>query len=517
MSRKNKKDIGQARMLALAKYVSRSLKNQFESLQYDPYRRQRDIRTDRNITLQEFRADKRIAAYYDGDNAYENDQAGAIIETAVRLAVGIGGGMPFFIGPKADAQQKAWNAWAENCGFVEGENWNDELKTILTTLKIHGDCLLLIDSDLTDGKLRLWDADQIVNLQKSDFEAWCSENGLQAIGTESDPIWRQVEGAVVDPEGRVRGYFVTALRNRYAVRREDAPFLPIGLCRRVSRHRRIGEYRGTPPIISNADLTYDTRQLIKTEVDTARNYSQNGLILQDDTTDQETAAVLSAITGETGDIDTDLIAAAGGDSEELSDKLKSLLNAKPDDLKAIENKMAIGHVKPGTQIHQLNNSQRPSPSIQQWQDKLADINGQRIGVLSCLSRGRADNSYSSGQIELAVSWAQFQEDQYLLLTSVVKYAVEKVIGPGADFRVEWPQAFEIDPQKAEATFDARLKGGRTTFQEILGPDWRRNVDAMKEFMDYCAETGVDPKTFSWLGETSSGNAKPISEEPTNAN
>ena len=134
-------------------------------------------------------------------------------------------------------------------------------------------------------------------------------------------------------------------------------------------------------------------------------------------------------------------------------------------------------------------------------DKLADINGQRLGVQSCLARGRADNSYSSGQIELEISWSKFQDDQKMLERQVVDYAVS-ILCPGADYTVVWPRAFEIDPQKAESTYDAQLRGGRNSFQRMMGPGWQSWLDDRAEFKAACE--ALDPNQFSWYGQTVAG-------------
>ena len=123
-----------------------------------------------------------------------------------------------------------------------------------------------------------------------------------------------------------------------------------------------------------------------------------------------------------------------------------------------------------------------------------DINGKRLGMMSCLSRGRADNSYSSGQIEVSISWAAFEDDQKLLERQVVDY-VCKILCPGVAYTVTWPQAFEVDPQKSEATKDARLRGGRTTFRELLGPHWKEQLIELAEEKRFIIDHGLDNLSF----------------------
>lgn len=499
---------------AVAAAMLRVLRNQYEALRPDSRRPPLDIRTDPTLTQQEFRADQRIRAYELGNLAYENDSIGAIVDTCVRLTVGTRGGRPFFTGPDASQWQTLWNEWARHAGFAEGENWNEMLAMILRTVKIHGDCLILLDPELTGGRLRVWDADQICPLGDADFRQWGESVGVPVSGGPDDPVWRQAEGVVLDAEGRVQGYFVTSARNRHAVSLDQASFLPASLCRRVSEHVRVSQFRGVPVILPTADLTNDTRSLIKAEVAAAKNYSATSLILEQPDIHAAQAAVLSAVTDEaTGSIDPDVLAAAALSDADVKEQLSSLLDTAAPNLQAIEGKSAIGYVPSGTQVHELSNANRPSQPIQQWMDKLADINGQRLGVQSCLARGRADNSYSSGQIELEISWSKFQDDQKMLERQVVDYAVS-ILCPGADYTVVWPRAFEIDPQKAESTYDAQLRGGRNSFQRMMGPGWESWLDDRAEFKAACEARGLDPNQFSWYGQTVAGAPMSASEYTT---
>ena len=501
----------QSRHLSPAQFAAlrRIVQNYYEALRPDAKRVQPVIKTDRTLTEQEFRGMDRLRAYALSDLAYENDSVGAIVDTSVRLTIGVSGGKPSFLGVAGEMNQAYWDAWARNCGFAEGENWNDVLHSILISVKIHGDCLVLIDELLTDGKVRVWDADQLCPVSPADFDRWGEENGVPTHGGDLDAVWRQAEGAVLDPDGRVAGYFVTMKRNRPAVRLEDATFLPASLCRRVHAHGRLTQYRGTPLLIPNMDLTNDTRQLLKAEVASARNHAELSFLLEEPETSDDVAALLTAVAGDDGALAPEVAEAAGAASGDLTGQLQQLLAASKEDLTAIEGKSAIGRIRPGSKVHDIGNSNRPSQPIQQWIDKMSDLNGQRLGVLSCLSRGRADNSYSSGQIELAISWSTFQDDQKMLERQVVDYAVARIL-PGANYVVPWPKSFEIDPEKAEKTSDAQLRGGRMSYQEQCGPFWRKKLDAMKQVLDYCDEIGLDPKHLSWIGETSAGNATPSS-------
>ena len=462
--------------------------NHYEALKRDPTRERRKIRMDLTETEQVFRGMDRISAYAEGDHLYDNDSVGSTLDTCVRLAIGTGGGMPVFTGPGASDAQRRFDAWKKEAGFSENEHFSDLLKQILRTVKLHGDCMVLVDQDMTDGKLRIWDADQICPLMAADFTVWCARNdAFDAFDGERRP-WRQVEGAVVDNFGRCRGHFVTMLRNRIAVAEEDATFIPLGLGRRVCSSKKVSQFRGEPLFLPNADITNDTRSLIKSEVKGAQNTAELALIHRRgaDSDNRALSALTDALTPEEATAGTDI----------TPEGLQALVGAadRGADFQAFAGKSAIGEIAHDADIINLNNANRPSQQIQSWLDNLADQNSKRMGVMSLIGRGRADNSYSSGQIEISISWAQFAEDQKMLERQVVDY-VCGVLFPGEPYIVEWPQAFEVDPQKAEQTLDARLRGGRATFREILGPRYQDRLRQLAEDKRLLESLGLTNLSF----------------------
>lgn len=451
---------------------------EYDALKDDPHREPINIRTELTQTEQMFSAEKRVKAYVQSSNLYDNDNVGSTLDTAIRLTIGAKGGIPQFIDDGSTQAQKIFNAWKRQAGHAEGENFSDLLALILRTVKLHGDCLILLDPLLTHGRLRIYDADQIVNI--INFDAWARENNMENC--------RQVEGVVIDQEGCVQGYFVTGLRNRYAVPASDATFLSVDICRRVSYHRKITQYRGEPLFLPNARITADTRSLIESEVQAARNAAEMSLVIKDapGATDGKIKELLGGLDPATAAEGTDF---TEEDIAELTDAAKSDRTYD-----AFSGRASIVHVPNGTDVQELNNSQRPSSSITSWMDQLADANGKRLGVMSCLARGRADNSYSSGQIELAISWSQFEEDQKLLERQVVDY-VCAILCPGVNYVVLWPRQFEIDPDKAEKTLDARLRGGRTTYRDLLGPTWREQLMQLAEEKRILEEIGLTNLAF----------------------
>jgi len=487
MARQTKREKALARVVG--HLLNRTLVARYDSLKRQPTRKVVEIRTDLSETEQMFTAEKRLLAYGKTDNLYDNSSLSSIIDTSIRLTIGKRGGTPLFTGPDKDTMQAWFTKWKRSAGYAENESYYEMLALILRLVKLHGDCIVWVDPILTDGKIRIFDADQICNVSVPDFERWKVERGLPN-------SCRQVEGVVVDGTGKVHGYFVTMLRNRYSVDLADAMFLPAGTCRRVSYHRKHSQYRGEPhAMLANEELTEDTKSLLKSEIAAAKLASELPLVVeQPEGMDSDSIAKL--IEGYSN-LD-ELAEGTGIMPDELSRIGKSNDNKT---FEAFDGKAAVASVAHGTNVTNLNNAQRPSTQIQSFVDLLNDTNGRALGVMSCLSRGRADNSYCSGQIEIEVSWRAFEEDQKLLERDVIDY-IMSTLYPNAEYEVHWPTAMQIDPEKAAKTNDMNLKAGRTTFRELLGSDWKLIIDELAEEKKYLKEKGLDNLTFF---ATNSGN------------
>lgn len=486
MARRTKKEKALANIAS--HLVNRLLVARYDSLKPAPTRKATEIRTDLSETEQNFTADKRILAYAKCDNLYDNTALASILDTSIRLTIGKRGGSPLFTGADKDTMQKWFTSWKRHAGYNEGESYYEMLALILRLVKLHGDCIVWVDPILTDGKIRVFDADQICNVAIPDFERWKYEKGLPEDA-------RQVEGVVVDGTGKVYGYFVTMLRNRYSVNISDAQFLPIDTCRRVSYHRKHTQYRGEPAaFLANEELTEDTKQLLKSEIAAAKLASELPLIVEQ-AEGMDADQIANLIEGY-GSLD-ELAEGTGIDAEQLG-----MLGKTHDDktFQAFEGHAAVASVPNGTKVTNLNNSQRPSPQIQSFIDLLNDTNGRALGVMSCLSRGRADNSYSSGQIEIEISWKAFEEDQKMIERDVVDYVMETLY-PNAEYEVYWDRAIQIDAEKSEKTYDMALRGGRTTYREILGTDWKQTLTQLAEEKKFLKEIGLDNLSFM---QTSSG-------------
>jgi hypothetical protein len=205
------------------------------------------------------------------------------------------------------------------------------------------------------------------------------------------------------------------------------------------------------------------------------------------------------------------------DGTPISEEQVAALKAKvsgTNEFKALAGKAAIAEISNDEELTSLDNGNHPAPAIREWMDKMDDANGKRLGVMSCLARGRADNSYSSGQIEVTISWSSFEEYQKLLERKVVDY-VCGILFPNVQYTVVWPKAFEIDPQKAEQTKDMQIRGGRTDFEELLGPYWKKKLQKLADQKKFLEENGLT--NLSFFQTPSGAQAQEQTEDDDNDN
>ena len=463
----------------------RNLVARYDSLRRDPTRRQPEIRTDLTETEQWFSADRRILAYAQCDELNDNTAVGSAISTVCNLTIG-DKLEPVFTGDDGEFWQGVWEDWAKKCGFSEDEDWRTMLKIVLSTMLKHGDCIALLDETLTEGKLRLWDADQICNI--SDFRGWLAERG-------APEDWRQVEGVVTDGSGRVQGYFVTSLRNRYTVSNNDAIFLPRSLAIRLSLKRKISEYRGEPTaILRQEQVSQDSKDLLKAEIASGKLASEMSLVVE-----QAPMGDASGLGGILNGFDNpeELL-----QDTEITEQDLAALQEVAQDTKTFEafgDRAAIATVPAGTKINNLT-PQRPSQQMMAWQGMLDTSVGKSLGMMSCLSNGAANNSYSSGEIELEISWAAFREYAHAL-SKLVDYCAERIC-PHQKYEISYTEPISIDTEKEEKVSTMRIQSGRSTLREQLGPRYKEKLQQLAYEKKLLEE--LDLTTLAPFWQTQSG-------------
>ena len=147
-----------------------------------------------------------------------------------------------------------------------------------------GDVLVAFDDFLEgphgSGKLMVWEADQLVNVEKNDWESpalnpyWRETVTLPDGSTVSRPCF-QDQGVVTNRRGKVLAYIVTSRhvaderRGYLALPISEVLVLPVRCCRLVKRRFRFGQRRGVPNLLNVAEDLADIDEMIKSELATA--------------------------------------------------------------------------------------------------------------------------------------------------------------------------------------------------------------------------------------------------------
>ena len=491
----------------LVGYIAvRQLTARYDSLKRnDPTRPRPEIRTALTETEQWFRADQRIRAYAQCDELNDNTAVGSSIDTACRLTIG-DKLEPVFTGDDSEFWQNVWQDWAKGCGHAEDEDWHTMLGIVLRAVLKHGDCICCLDENITGGKLRVWDADQICDI--GDFQGW-----LQERNAPSD--WRQVEGVVTDGAGRVQGYFVTAQRNHASVSNDEAVYLPRGMAIRLSLKRKITEYRGEPTaILRQEQVSQDSKDLLRAEIASGKLASEMALVVKE-APGFDASGIGGILEGYPDEEKEGILK----DAEITDEDLAALTTAARDSktFEAFGDRAAVATVPAGTEVQNLA-PQRPSQQMMSWQNMLDTSVGKSLGMMSCLSNGAANNSYSSGEIELEISWAAFRE-YAKMLARLVDYCAARIC-PKQPYEISYTEPIAIDSEKLEKVETMRLQAGRSTLRDQLGPNYRKKLEQLAYEKKLLEE--LDLTTLAPFWQTTSGQAipeqtpdatAPVKEEP----
>jgi hypothetical protein len=197
---------------------------------------------------------------------------------------------------------------------------------------------------------------------------------------------------------------------------------------------------------------------------------------------------------------------------EITDDDLAALTAAAKDTKTFEafgDRAAVASIPAGAEIQNLT-PQRPSQQVMSWQGMLDTSVGKSLGMMSCLSMGRADNSYSSGEIELEISWTAFRE-YAKMLARLVDYCVKRVC-PNQPYEITFTEPIAIDSEKLEKVETMRLQAGRSTLRDQLGPNYKKKLEQLAYEKKLLEE--LDLTTLAPFWQSISG--APIQEQTPDA-
>lgn len=365
-----------------------------------------------------------------------------------------------------------------------------------------GDCLVVYDDGIIadSGKIFLVEADQLVNVSD-----WSNpENPFRD--------YTQSNGVILDDFGRVAGYICTRenlankVKSLHGGRQPGImASLPLSQCWLVpvesavlAMYRyRAGQIRGVPEFLPVSIELDDSDNMRKSELDTAKLASKK----------------LGAITrsANTSALEASLRALKFADLKE-SEETEEKSGSGATETEAAEQKYtrysddaaAIMEVLDEGDDVKFFDSPRPNLDTQSFYASMSETAGAALGTAAGFSHMKVTNSYTAHRAESLLTWVQVENKQRIAEWQYLDWLAEKVIlravrlghlpPPPEDWTADiaWslPKMPEIDPQKDVAATALKLKNGLTTYEEILGPTWRKTLSKLAAETAFARESGI---------------------------
>jgi capsid protein len=383
-----------------------------------------------------------------------------------------------------------------------GEIYHISLQTILRD----GAYIVAFDDFLhDDGKLMFWEADQFANVDAKEWE----KTELAKKG------FKQSNGVITDPWGRVFSYAVSSERGKLYYKNEEYTILPPGVARMMKRPMRFNQKTGISEILTASAHYQDIYEAVSSELQTLKSHSKRGgvFIKNSDFTGFDAEEELALDNGEDPEAiidgaDTEVV--AGEKSNDNYEHLETLAGGYIDYLQKGED-------------FKLLSSDRPNMNFKEFVDWMAIMNGASIGLYSCFSTGRVSTSYTAFRGEQILTWPTFYFWQKFHERRFGDWHAKKTINWGArKGRIElppdgwesrlsyiWPSMQEVDLSKHADAIDKLLKAGQSNFRELLGPNWKQKLLSLSEETKFALAEGM---TWMSIFESKSGAPMPTEKK-----
>ena len=317
--------------------------------------------------------------------------------------------------------------WGRHADYVDGSTWREMLQLCMSAIAFEGDFVAVFDDGAlsTDigggtGRVALFEADQICDLDKDDFAKW-----QRATGRED---WVQAGGILVDGLGRKRGVV--------CCREHGKTSAPITMClvlvvedpmapdaenwRHVGRKFRLRQLRGTPEAFAAAPIIADNHEMLELErIAAKQNSARSATVLLEGQGDDGADITISGGAADSGVHGSDgaVDGGAAASSEQFS-------------LPALERTGVGVDVVEGVRDIKYKDASTPNSNLAPFVDYGMDMAGMALGIGHSQSRYKTDSSYTSFRGDLAMTWATFADNQrriYRVRQLIRDYRIQDVI------------------------------------------------------------------------------------------
>lgn len=392
-----------------------------------------------------------------------------------------------------DAMRDAFARWARSCEFYDGRRLNDLLRVILKTYLVGGECVLLFDDGLVEdsGKILLFEPDEMANLEDGEFASRFPSG------------WQQVDGHVLNGNGRLVGVFVSRSARGEETFPADScykllrdPDLPDSesqwLCPR--NMWRKNQVIGVSPIASSIAAVADLEDLATYELQSAKKNSQTlAQVVQDKMDEAPPSAFDGADVSSMTDEEVDAAA------EEVASDVKTVA------LERIRGAGCLYEVMPeGTRLDILD-TKHPNPNMPAFIDWQAGRTVAPLGLSRMFATMKVEGSFSACQGEINMSWPAFEDAQVFLEQIcdwiVVRWAMwaarRGMLPAGVDpdgicsgVAWSWPRQKAVNAVDEQNAIEKRLRNYTGSYADIYGADWREKLAAIGREIEWCKENGI---------------------------
>jgi len=373
--------------------------------------------------------------------------------------------------------------WAKDCDARDENHFSTILQNIVASVIREGDCGILVDDGIidNDGKLWMYEADQIGNIKSDQFKAKYGEK------------YNQDSGIIREKNGKISGYIFSGSRGKTEYDIKEVTVFKRGVAKLIKNPWRLNQGRGVGSILTSATQVSDLYEILAAELGSAKR-----------------AALIAGYTKRTPTItDPDnFVEAEAIEGEETTTTTTTALDTY-DSFEALSG----GHweyLQEGDDVGVLDLKGRPNSGLADFINAVLAMSGASLGLAKVYTTLQASTSYTAFRGEMLISWATFIMLQKWLERSVCDWVAKKVLnwaminekistlpdGWERSISWVWPVMPEVDIVNAETAIEKALKNGSTDFSKILGPDWKTKLEGYSKQLEYIRELKLPLSIFS---------------------
>ena len=398
------------------------------------------------------------------------------------------------------------HVWSKDCDSRDDLCFNEQLQLALASVRREGDCGFIFDDfDDDDGRLTWWEADQFVNVEKSDWESqtqWVesvkSFDGRKRPKSKTIPL-QQNSGIVFDSKGRIKAYIVTGKRGLIVAPLKEVTVFPRGVFRMVKTPWRFNQLRGVGDMLTASADLQDLYEMKSKELQSAK--------------------VASGMAGKVTRQDPDEVALfKGGLNPEAildtsSAPTPSPIETRRPSYEAYESLCGgyMEYLLKGEDFEILDFN-RPNVHLKDFFDFVYKGAGSSLGLSRAYTTLDPDSTYIGFRANLLLAWVTFVCEQKFLERKVCDFVGGKAIAWGLDKKMikgvknipgdwrakmswQWPKMPQVDPLKDSEADSYDIKNGFVDFEELLGPNWREKLVKAGQQLKVAKENEIPLSAF----------------------